>query len=324
MYDPTMRVLTVLEMLQAYERVTGAQLAARLEVHPRTAQRYVARLQDLGVPVTATRGVGGAYSLKPGFRLPPMMFSDDEALALLLGLRALRDLGLSAFAPATEGAGAKLRRVLPAQLAARVQQIHDTLALDVPWMVEASAARVMELASAVHQGQVVALSYAAGAGTVTRREVEPYGVLRDAGRWYLIGWCRLRAAQRCFRIDRIGEVQLKGERFTRPGAFDAPAALRSALAAAPFNWTVRVWAALPPETVREGLPLVRPSLTAEGGGTRIECGVEDLEDMAAQLLGLGCPLTVHGPPELKAAFRRVGERALAASEPSCSEVGSGE
>lgn len=310
MYDPTMRVLTVLEMLQAYERVTGAQLAERLEVHPRTAQRYVARLQDLGVPVTATRGVGGAYFLKPGFRLPPMMFTDEEALALLLGLRALRDLGLSAFAPATEGAGAKLRRVLPTALAERVRQVQETLNLDLPWMVEASAARVIELASAVHQGRVVNLSYSAKGGADTRRKVEPHGVIRDDGRWYLVSWCRLRGDQRCFRIDRISSVETLEETFQPPADFDSRAALRAAIASAPFTWKVRVWVELPLDAVKAGLPLVRPVLEAVRDGTLVECGIEDLESFAAQLLGLGCPLIIQCPEELKAVFQAVGARAL--------------
>src|SRR5258708_20895060 len=116
MYDPIMRVLTVLENLQAREHVSGAELAKRLEVNARTVQRYIARLQDLCIPVESTRGVGGAYRLKPGFRLPPMMFTDEEAFALTIGLRALRLLALAAFAPATEGAPAKPARGLPDSL----------------------------------------------------------------------------------------------------------------------------------------------------------------------------------------------------------------
>ena len=85
MYDPIMRVLTVLEILQAREHVSGAELARRLEVNLRTVQRYVARLQDLCIPVEAMRGVGGHYRLKPGFRLPPLMFTDEEAFALDAG-----------------------------------------------------------------------------------------------------------------------------------------------------------------------------------------------------------------------------------------------
>src|SRR5680860_105207 len=102
MYDPLMRVLTTLEILQARERVSGADLAKRMEVSLRTVQRYVARLQDLGIPVESSRGVGGAYRLRPGFRLPPLMFTDEEAFALALGLQALRQVGLASFAPASE------------------------------------------------------------------------------------------------------------------------------------------------------------------------------------------------------------------------------
>src|SRR5919205_1519493 len=140
MYDPSMRVLTVLEILQARERVSGAELAERLEVSPRTVQRYIARLQDLCVPVESTRGVGGFYRLKPGFRLPPLMFTDEEAFALTLGLRSLRHLGLSAFAPATEGASAKLGRVLPNALRDSVQTIEDVVAVEPgPWVISTSA-----------------------------------------------------------------------------------------------------------------------------------------------------------------------------------------
>ena len=94
MYDPSMRVLTVLELLQARERVTGKELAEHLEVSDRTVQRYIMRLQDLGVPVESTRGPGGYYRLKPGFRIPPLMFDADEALAVSIGLDALGSIGL--------------------------------------------------------------------------------------------------------------------------------------------------------------------------------------------------------------------------------------
>ncbi len=99
-----MRVLTTLEILQARDRVTGADLAERLEVDLRTVQRYIVRLRDLNIPVEASPGVGGSYRLRPGFRLPPLLLTNEEAFALSLGLRALRQIGVEAFAPATEGA----------------------------------------------------------------------------------------------------------------------------------------------------------------------------------------------------------------------------
>jgi predicted DNA-binding transcriptional regulator YafY len=320
MYDTTMRVLTVLEMLQASERVTGAELAARLEVHPRTAQRYIARLQDLGVPVEGTRGVAGAYRLRPGFRLPPMMFTDNEALALTLGLRALRYLGLTAFAPAMEGAGAKLQRALPLGIGERVRAIQAALELDAdPWIVPASAALVIELAGAIMDGCTVRIGYEARDGSSSQREVEPYGIVYEDGRWYLVGRCRLRLAIRCFRVDRItGSTPLKATpdgtsdgTFVMPENFDARAYLLESLAISPTQGQVRVWLALPVERVQNRVFPAHASLEPSDGGTLMRCGVEDLEWFAAGLLMLGCAVVVHEPPALREAFAAVAERARA-------------
>src|SRR4029079_10065830 len=98
---------TVLELLQARERISGRDLAERLEVSVRTVQRYVMRLQDLGVPVESTRGPGGAARLTPGYRMPPLMLGTEEAFAVALGLDALAHLGLSEVAPAAVGARTK-------------------------------------------------------------------------------------------------------------------------------------------------------------------------------------------------------------------------
>src|SRR4051812_46273377 len=115
-YRPTTRLLSMLELLQARGRIGGPELARRLEVSERTVRRYAAMLQEMGVPVKGERGRYGAYFLRPGYRLPPMMFTDEEALGLTLGLLAARGLGLSGAAPAVEGALAKLERVMPEAL----------------------------------------------------------------------------------------------------------------------------------------------------------------------------------------------------------------
>src|SRR5918992_488849 len=86
MYHPTTRLLAVLELLQSRGRIGGGELARRLEVDERTVRRYVTMLRDLGIPVEAERGRYGAYRLRPGFKLPPLMFSDAEALAVVLTL----------------------------------------------------------------------------------------------------------------------------------------------------------------------------------------------------------------------------------------------
>ena len=105
--------------------------AKRLEVHIRTVRRYVAMLEELGIPVAAERGRYGAYRLMPGFKLPPLMFTEEEALATLLGLLAARQLGLTATAAGVEGAIAKLERVLPLPLREKVRAVEETLVLDL-------------------------------------------------------------------------------------------------------------------------------------------------------------------------------------------------
>ncbi|MFD0346850.1 helix-turn-helix transcriptional regulator [Kitasatospora aburaviensis] len=113
MDHPVSRVLALLELLQARPGLTGAELAERLGVDERTVRRYVARLVDLGIPVRADRGRYGGYRLLPGFRLPPLMLTGDEAASVVLGLLAGRRSGLAVGEQAAESALAKIQRVLP-------------------------------------------------------------------------------------------------------------------------------------------------------------------------------------------------------------------
>src|ERR1043165_6186349 len=137
---PAGRVLTLLELLQSGGTRTVAELADRLGVDGRTVRRYVDQLTDLDVPVESVRGRYGGYRLAPGYRLPPLMLSDDEALAVLLGPVAGRRAGLATAAGmGTAGgtAAAKIRRVLPSRIADRLNAVLESLAFtaepdDVP------------------------------------------------------------------------------------------------------------------------------------------------------------------------------------------------
>jgi predicted DNA-binding transcriptional regulator YafY len=128
MYHPTTRVLTVLELLQARGNMGGAELAARMEVDGRTVRRYIMMLQDMGIPIEATRGPGGGYQLRPGFKMPPLMLTDDEALAIVLSLIAARRQGIPAAMHTIEGALAKIERVLPTGLRTRLQAVQSAVA----------------------------------------------------------------------------------------------------------------------------------------------------------------------------------------------------
>src|SRR3981081_1424690 len=119
------RLLTLLELLQAYRRLTAREISDRLQVDVRTVRRYVAGLQEMGIPVEGERGPAGGYRLRPGYSLPALMFTNGEALALVVGLLAAQRLGLVQQRSAVQGALAKLDRVLPDQLRGRVPAAPD-------------------------------------------------------------------------------------------------------------------------------------------------------------------------------------------------------
>src|SRR5690606_37843124 len=126
-HRPTTRVLAALELLQTHKRLSGTELARRLDVSVRTVRRYISALEDIGIPITAEQGRDGAYTLVAGFKLPPMMFTDEEALALAIGLLAARELGIAEAAPAAASAQAKLERVMPETIRYRLGDIGDTI-----------------------------------------------------------------------------------------------------------------------------------------------------------------------------------------------------
>src|ERR1700710_1842925 len=122
MLTPTSRLLELLELLQAQPLTTGREIAERLGIDARTVRRYIAALQALDIPVEGQRGVGGGYRIRPGYRLPPLMLSDDEAVAVVFGLIGARRPSLD-----EGGALAKILRVLPAPLRSQVEALEQTL-----------------------------------------------------------------------------------------------------------------------------------------------------------------------------------------------------
>ncbi len=315
MYDPIMRVLTVLEVLQARDHVTGAELAERLEVDLRTVQRYIVRLKDLKIPVESSRGVGGAYRLRPGYRLPPLLLTNEEAFALSLGLHSLRQVGLSAFAPATEGALKKLGRVLPEALRESIQTVDDVVAIEPgPWVVSTPVEHLIRAASAIRAGKRIRFDYLAHDGNATRRHIEPYAVVHTDGRWYLIGYCLSRRALRTFRLDRVANIESGAGSFRRPADFDARQHLRASMPFVQSQYQIDVWIDLAVEEARKSFVPLRVAIEEENGGTRVRCGRDRLEMIAAMLLSIGRRIVVDGPPELRKTFRELARQALKAAE----------
>jgi predicted DNA-binding transcriptional regulator YafY len=317
MYDPIMRVLTLLEVLQGRDHVSGAELAQRLNVDLRTVQRYIARLKDLHIPVDSSPGVGGAYRLRPGFRLPPLLLTNEEAFALSLGLRALRQVGLAAFAPATEGALAKLSRVLPETLRESLRTVEDVVAIEPgPWVVPTSVECLIVAASGIRTSQRIRFDYQSHHATTSRREIEPYAVMHTDGRWYLIGHCLARRAMRTFRLDRATRLELCTATFEPPAGFDARRYLAEHMPFVESDYRIDVWIDMPLEEANRSFASWRVATEADGDGTRLRCGRDRLEMFAAMVLSTGRRVVVHSPAELRETFRRLAAQAMEAAESS--------
>lgn len=310
MYFPATRVLTILEMLQSRRRLSGPELAARLEVNTRTVRRYITMLQDLGFPIEAERGRHGFYHLRPGFKLPPLMFTEEEALGLTLGLLAVRRLGLTVAPPAVEGALAKIERVLPESLQERVRAVQDTLSLTFPpTSTTPKSETLLTLCLAAQQERRVYLRYQDWQGAESEREVDVYGLVYRAGYWYSAGYCHLRQDLRVFRLDRISVVELREETFTRPVDFDCVEHVMHSLSTTPITWPVEI---LLETTLSEARELIQPavaSLEETERGVIMRCSVGNLDWLAEELLPrLEWSFIVLQPPELRDKLRKLAAR----------------
>lgn len=312
MYHPTTRVLTVLEVLQARGEVSGNYLATRLEVDVRTVRGYITMLRDMGVPVEARPGRHGGYHLRPGFHLPPLMLTNDEALAVTLGLLFVRRLGLMDAAPATEGALTKIERVLPDALRVQVRALAETLVLDPSYPPLSDTSRpptpapptLLALATAAAEERRLTLIYEDWQGVTTTRPFDSYAMVYLANAaWYTVGYCHLRRNVRVFRLDRVQRVEPEGTPFTRPTDFDALACVQRSLALLPARWSAEIVLGASLVEAQQRIPPLFAQLAQENGAVVMRCTVSDIHWLALALLNLPFAFRVRSPPELLDALR---------------------
>ena len=311
MLAPTARLLELLELLQGQTLTTGREIADRLGIDGRTVRRYVAALQELGIPVEGQRGVGGGYRIRPGYRLPPLMLHDDEAVVLALGAVAAGRLGLHGSKESVDGALAKLHRVLPDALRRRVEALEATLDFTAaaPDGAPVAGDTALLVAEAIRRGRRVRARYRSYTGEDTRRELSPYGLVVHFGRWYLAAHDHARDDLRTFRVDRMREIRLlEAPASPPPDGFDAVAHVSRSLARVPWRWEVEVLLHLPPEEAARRLPATLAELVEAGDETLLRMRVSSLDWMAGLLAGLDCRFTIRRPDELRASVRALARR----------------
>lgn len=321
MSRPIARVLSLLELLQAGGIRTVAELADRLDVDERTVRRYVDHLIDLDIPVESVRGRYGGYRLASGYRMPPLMLSDDEALAVLLGLVAGRRAGLTtatgtasetaATGTASETAAAKIRRVLPERLRRRLDAVLGSLAFTAPPGEPAApeAAVLLSIADAVRHHRPISIRYTAADGRRSERSLHPYGLVAHSGRWYVTGVDPAIGADRTFRLDRIADAR------ALPGAFEPPAELDLAervltgFATAPYRYEVTLRIQGTTQQIRTRLPAgVAIVEESPSDWSRVELRAERLDWLPAVLASLDLPFVIERPDELRALVVALADR----------------
>ena len=316
MLAPASRLIELLELLQDRPVATGTEIAGRLGIDGRTVRRYIEALQALGVPVEGQRGVGGGYRLRPGYRLPPLMLNDAEAVAVVVGLAVTRQQGTAADADAIESAVAKINRVLPAPLRRRAEALERTLAFTgSPTSGRPPASEVaLGIAEAIRRQKRLGFRYRTHAGDEARRDVSPFGLVVHSSRWYLPALDHGRAELRTFRVDRMTRVSLREEAAAAPpNDFDAVAHVSRALASVPWQWEVEVLLDLPVDRAADRIPATLGELVETPEGTLVRMRVSSLDWMARVLAGLDCAFTIRRPKELRTSVRALAARLRAAA-----------
>jgi predicted DNA-binding transcriptional regulator YafY len=214
MLETSARLLRLLSLLQARRDWTSTQLAARLGVTTRTIRNDIDRLRGLGYPVDARPGVAGGYRLGTGGALPPLLLDDEEAVAIAIGLRTAASGSVAGMEESSVRALAKLQQVLPSRLRHRVSAFQAS-AMPMPSRGPRVDPDVLTvIAAACRDHERLRFDYRAHCGAASRRSVEPYRLVNDRRRWYLVAWDTDRGAWRTFRADRIEPRTPAGPRFT--------------------------------------------------------------------------------------------------------------
>jgi len=208
------RLFQIVQYLRGGRLVTAKMLAEWLEVSERTIYRDITDLQSSGVPIDGEAGVG--YLMRDGYDLPPLMFTNDEIVALVAGARLIRAWGGAAMARAAEEALVKIEASLPdsdrpdsPRRRADQIEIHAM----APEMTPQVRATIDATEKAVELRQRIGLAYRDGEGQATERTVRPLGLWFWGKVWTLVAWCELRDDFRMFRLDRIVSMTNEGDTF---------------------------------------------------------------------------------------------------------------
>ncbi len=312
MLTSSSRLLRVLSLLQARSHWAGAELAERLEVHPRTLRRDIDRLRQLGYPIHASSGVAGGYAFRAGQALPPLLLDDDEALAVAIALHTAAAGTVSGIEEGSLRAFVKLQQVMPLRLRKRIDALRDVVLPMETLRPTVDAGTLAGMAVACRDQLRLAFAYRDSRGQATQREVEPQGLVHVDGRWYLVAWDPARDDWRTFRLDRMEGAARAGAHFAprpAPGGGDLRAYVARSLAGMADAPAARVVLHHPLEAMARRIPPSVAWLEAIDASRCLLHGVANqFESLAVWLVAIDVEFEVLEPPALRALLEKMGER----------------
>ena len=311
--SPTARALRTLEILQSLPGATADELAARLGVTERAARRYVAILREAGIPVESVRGRYGGYTLGRGTRLPPVVFTQAEALGLVM---AVLDGHPAAAADRDDLVGSalgKVIRALPEGVAREAATLREhASATPDRRPARPDPATTSALVAAVAARRRVVVTYRSEAGNTWHTEVDPWAVVVRHGRWYLLCHAHRAGAVRTYRVDRVLDVEQGDAGFEPPENLDPVAVLEENLGAG-WEYPTRVVFDAPVAEVARWIRSPMGRLEAAGDGCVLVGSTSNPTMYAAEwLAALPFAFRVEGGPELREAVAQVAARLTAA------------
>jgi predicted DNA-binding transcriptional regulator YafY len=300
------RLITLILLLQNRPNQKAGELAKKLSVSLRTIHRYFAMLDEMGIPIFSERGPYGGFSLVRGYKIPPLIFSLEEAIAVYLGTSLVSEMWGQLYRDAAQGAMAKLENILPDEQRGEINWARQSLIATGLHRADMSALlpSLEELRRATRERHQISAVYQSAANArAMRRKINPYALVFRAGLWYLVGYCHLRVAPRTFRVDRIQKLTLLSEPFQMPKEFDIHKYLENEFKDQPM---IRARLKFLPERAHivTSNPLLWESTQEEPDGSIVATlTAPDLPWLASMTLSYANWAIVLEPPELRSMVR---------------------
>jgi predicted DNA-binding transcriptional regulator YafY len=299
-------------LFQSRRQWTVAELSQELSVSDRTVHRYIGMLEEMGIPLYSERGPYGGFSLLRTYKLPPLIFTPEEATVLFLGTQLVEDIWGTGFHEAVTGVTAKLNNVLPDDIRQEVQRAQRSLVVMTGTARDYSPYTTMmaTLRNCMADSQQVKLRYHSFSRVETDRLVDPYALSFRWGNWYLVGFCHLRSETRTFRIDRIKHLDPLKSTFIMPKDFNAKAYLEDSMRwQNNFRVLVRIEPEAAPEMRERGGEWMQVSDNPDGS-VNVQFDVDNLSWATGWVLSWGRLAKALEPPELVSQVKGAAQELL--------------